>query len=36
VATPDPETLGEHFGLLVDTDEIEALVGWIRRQLIGR
>lgn len=36
VATPDPESLGEHFGLLVAADETEALVGRIRRQLIGR
>lgn len=36
VATPDPATLGDHFGLLADDDEIDALVGWIRRQLIGR
>lgn len=33
VAIPDPETLGDHFGLLIDDVEIESLVGWIREQL---
>lgn len=28
VATPDPATLGEHFGLLVDEREIQALLEW--------
>lgn len=30
VATPDPATLGEHFGLLVDEREIRALLVWFR------
>jgi pimeloyl-ACP methyl ester carboxylesterase len=28
VATPDPDTLGEHFGLLVYELEIQAILGW--------
>ncbi|MFJ4189194.1 alpha/beta hydrolase family protein [Kitasatospora sp. NPDC089509] len=28
VATPEPALLGEHFGLLVDPDEVAALVRW--------
>ena len=33
IAIPDPETLGEHFGLLVYDTEIEQLVDWAGEQL---
>ena len=29
VATPDPDTLGEHFGLLVYELAIQAILAWI-------
>lgn len=28
---PDPESLGDHFALLVDDTEIEAIVDWLGR-----
>jgi pimeloyl-ACP methyl ester carboxylesterase len=36
LAIPDPETLGDHFGLLVDDTEINDLVGWLRTWLTGQ
>jgi hypothetical protein len=35
VAIPDPETLGDHFGLLIDDVEIGSLIDWIGALLIG-
>lgn len=32
VATPDPASLGEHFGLLIDSTEIADLIAWIEEQ----
>ena len=36
MAVPDPEKLGDHFGLLIDDTEINDLVGWLRTRLITR
>jgi hypothetical protein len=33
VAIPDPETLGDHFGLLIYDTEIESLIDWLGEQL---